>query len=72
MCGHIWLIGNGKQIGIEDVLQYMDEHFDPNTELNCRPLITALSKMNTAVAPEPLTKSTPCGLSDGIGFVNTL
>jgi acetyltransferase len=24
----IWSIGNGKQIGVEDVLQYMDEHFD--------------------------------------------
>lgn len=28
----VWSIGNGKQIGIEDVLQYMDEHFDPNTD----------------------------------------
>ena len=27
----VWSIGNGKQIGIEDVLQYMDEHFDPET-----------------------------------------
>ena len=27
----VWSIGNGKQIGIEDVLQYMDEHFDPAT-----------------------------------------
>ena len=25
----VWSIGNGKQIGIEDVLQYMDETFDP-------------------------------------------
>ena len=25
----VWSIGNGKQIGIEDVLQYMDENFDP-------------------------------------------
>jgi len=24
----VWSIGNGKQIGIEDVLAYMDEHFD--------------------------------------------
>lgn len=24
----VWSIGNGKQIGIEDVLQHMDEHFD--------------------------------------------
>ncbi len=24
----VWSIGNGKQIGIEDVLQYMDDHFD--------------------------------------------
>ena len=28
----VWSIGNGKQIGIEDVLQYMDEHFDPDTD----------------------------------------
>ena len=27
----VWSIGNGKQIGIEDVLQYMDEHFDAET-----------------------------------------
>ncbi|MBR6319612.1 MAG: acetate--CoA ligase family protein [Prevotella sp.] len=24
----VWSIGNGRQIGIEDVLEYMDEHFD--------------------------------------------
>ncbi|MBQ9677793.1 MAG: acetate--CoA ligase family protein [Prevotella sp.] len=28
----VWSIGNGKQIGIEDVLQYMDEHFNPATD----------------------------------------
>ena len=28
----VWSIGNGKQIGIEDVLQYMDEHFYPETD----------------------------------------
>jgi acetyltransferase len=28
----VWSIGNGKQIGIEDVLQYMDEHFDAKTD----------------------------------------
>ncbi|MBR5654531.1 MAG: acetate--CoA ligase family protein [Prevotella sp.] len=28
----VWSIGNGKQIGIEDVLQYMDEQFDPETD----------------------------------------
>ncbi|MBR4699837.1 MAG: acetate--CoA ligase family protein [Prevotella sp.] len=27
----VWSIGNGKQIGIEDVLQYMDENFDAKT-----------------------------------------
>ena len=27
-----WSIGNGKQIGIEDVLQYMDENFDPEKD----------------------------------------
>ena len=27
----VWSIGNGKQIGIEDVLQYMDDHFNPET-----------------------------------------
>ncbi len=28
----VWSIGNGKQIGIEDVLQYMDENFDPDKD----------------------------------------
>ena len=28
----VWSIGNGKQIGIEDVLQYMDENFNPDTD----------------------------------------
>ncbi len=28
----VWSIGNGKQIGIEDVLQYMDDHFDPSAD----------------------------------------
>ena len=28
----VWSIGNGKLIGIEDVLQYMDEHFNPETD----------------------------------------
>lgn len=28
----VWSIGNGKQIGIEDVLQYMDDHFNPDTD----------------------------------------
>ena len=28
----VWSIGNGKQIGIEDVLQYMDEHFNLETD----------------------------------------
>ena len=28
----VWSIGNGKQIGIEDVLQYMDEHFNSDTD----------------------------------------
>ena len=28
----VWSIGNGKQIGIEDVLQYMDEHFNADTD----------------------------------------
>ena len=28
----VWSIGNGKQIGIEDVLQYMDENFDADTD----------------------------------------
>ena len=27
-----WSIGNGKQNGIEDVLQYMDENFDPERD----------------------------------------
>ncbi|MDR0891722.1 MAG: acetate--CoA ligase family protein [Mediterranea sp.] len=28
----VWSVGNAKQIGVEDVLQYMDEHFDPATD----------------------------------------
>ena len=28
----VWSIGNGKQIGIEHVLQYMDENFNPDTD----------------------------------------
>ena len=28
----VWSIGNGKQIGIEDVLQYMDENFDASRD----------------------------------------
>lgn len=25
----VWSVGNAKQIGVEEVIQYMDEHFDP-------------------------------------------
>lgn len=28
----VWSVGNSKQIGIEDVLQYMDESFDPERD----------------------------------------
>lgn len=28
----VWSVGNAKQIGVEDVLQYMDEHFDPKKD----------------------------------------
>ena len=28
----VWSIGNGKQIGIETVLEYMDEHFNPERD----------------------------------------
>ena len=28
----VWSIGNGKQIGIESVLEYMDENFDPERD----------------------------------------
>jgi len=28
----VWSVGNGKQNGIEDVLQYMDENFNPATD----------------------------------------
>ena len=28
----VWSIGNGKQIGVETVLEYMDEHFDPERD----------------------------------------
>lgn len=32
----VWSTGNGKQNGIEDVLQYMDEHFDPEHDSNVK------------------------------------
>lgn len=25
----VWSVGNSKQIGVEDVIEYMDQHFDP-------------------------------------------
>ena len=28
----VWSVGNAKQIGVEDVLQYMDEHFNPEVD----------------------------------------
>jgi len=28
----VWSVGNAKQIGVEDVLQYMDETFNPETD----------------------------------------
>jgi len=28
----VWSVGNAKQIGVEDVLQYMDETFNPDTD----------------------------------------
>lgn len=28
----VWSVGNSRQIGIEDVLQYMDENFDPERD----------------------------------------
>ena len=28
----VWSVGNAKQIGVEDVLQYMDENFDPEKD----------------------------------------
>ena len=28
----VWSIGNGRQIGIESVLEYMDKHFDPERD----------------------------------------
>lgn len=32
----VWSVGNAKQIGVEDVLQYMDETFHPATESNIK------------------------------------
>lgn len=32
----VWSVGNAKQIGVEDVLQYMDETFNPQTESNIK------------------------------------
>ena len=28
----VWSVGNAKQIGVEDVLQFMDENFDPEKD----------------------------------------
>lgn len=28
----VWSVGNAKQISVEDVLQYMDEHYDPEND----------------------------------------
>ena len=28
----VWSVGNARQIGVEDVLEYMDAHFDPATD----------------------------------------
>jgi acetyltransferase len=28
----VWSVGNGKQIGVEDVLQYMDENYNPKED----------------------------------------
>lgn len=28
----VWSVGNGKQIGVEDVLQYMDENYNPEED----------------------------------------
>ena len=28
----VWSVGNAKQIGVEEVLEYMDTHFDPETD----------------------------------------
>ena len=30
----VWSVGNAKQIGVEDVLQYMDEHFDEKDSIS--------------------------------------
>ncbi|NDV65662.1 acetate--CoA ligase family protein [Bacteroides sp. 224] len=32
----VWSVGNAKQIGVEDVLQYMDEHFDAEKDSNIK------------------------------------
>lgn len=32
----VWSVGNGKQIGIEDVLQHMDETFDPERDAHVK------------------------------------
>ena len=44
MFNSVWSIGNGKQIGIETVLEYMDEHFDPEND----PLVKLLYIENIA------------------------
>ncbi len=35
----VWSVGNAKQIGVEDVLQYMDEHFNPEADSRIKLLL---------------------------------
>lgn len=32
----VWSVGNAKQTGVEDILQYMDENFDPQKDSNIK------------------------------------
>jgi acetate--CoA ligase len=34
----LWSVGNAAQTGIEEVLEYMDEHFDPSTDARIKAL----------------------------------
>ena len=40
----VWSVGNSKQTGVEDVLEYMDRHFDPSRDSRIKMLYIEQSK----------------------------
>ena len=47
----VWSIGNGKQIGIEDVLQYFDENFNAETDSRSNCFISRISPIPKVAVP---------------------